>query len=212
MLTRRDFIHASAAAGIAATAVPAASFTSAPFTPDLPSLPIADALFDTRILGGERFAAALAADGANALSFTGDVSPLWRSRLMLEWRKGARPLAGFTTHGPLFILERMGWKHDMRATYRGQHRVNAEGFLEHELQGPVDVIERLEADLKAAGAEFAPVVAAALQNHPLGSGAQRHVTLTTQIRMDLEEPLYSYVLAPQCDCGGLKLYSHNHSA
>ena len=38
--------------------------------------------------------------------------------LSQRWKAGAVAIAGVTTHGPLFCLERWGWDHGLRLAYR----------------------------------------------------------------------------------------------
>jgi hypothetical protein len=39
----------------------------------------------------------------------GDITDLWFHDLDLRWKQGPAPIAGLTTHGPLFCLERLAW-------------------------------------------------------------------------------------------------------
>lgn len=212
MLTRRDFIQTGTAAGVAAAMAPQLAAAALPVDVPHPVLTIADGVIDQRLAASQAFVDALAPTGTRGLAFTGDISPLWRSTMSSDWRAAPRATAGLTTHGPLFILERMGWTHDLRVTFRAQHRRAANGTLEHEIQGPVDLVDALAAALPQAGADFSAVVAKALAKHPQGNGPQAHRIITTDTAVAMDEELYSWVLAPRCDCGGLAPYSHTHSA
>ena len=209
MLTRRDFMQTAAAAGVVATATPAlAAYAEIA----LPRMQVRTAIFDTRNTMTAGFGASAGAQGATAHGVAGDVTSLWRTTLAPAWKARPEAIMGMSEHGPLFILERMGWKHDMRATFRGQHSADAAGMIRHDLQGPAELVDELAARLPQAGADFGAVIAEVLQGLPLGGGEKKHLVLNVAAKADLAEPLYSYVLAPRCDCEGLKPYSHNHSA
>lgn len=209
MLTRRDFMQTAVAAGAVATAMPAFA-ASAEIA--LPRTQVRTAIFDSRNPITAGFGANASVEGTAAHGVAGDITSLWRTTLAPAWKAKPEAVMGMTEHGPLFILERMGWNHDMRATFRGQHSVDANGSLRHDLQGPAELVDALAARLPQAGSDFGPVLAEVLQSLPLGGGAKKHLVVTVAAKADFAEPLYSYVLAPRCDCAGLTPYSHNHSA
>ena len=120
MRTRRDFLH------IALTA---------PLLPASLRWPSsdrrADSLFTQRRPGGlytvlcdERFAESVAfaeemsRHGTPITRFRGDITDFWYRDLSQRWKAGAVAIAGVTTYGPLFCLERWGWDHGLRLAYR----------------------------------------------------------------------------------------------
>lgn len=202
-------MQTAVAAGAVATALPAVA-GSAEIA--LPRMQVRTAIFDNRSPLTAGFGARAGAQGAAAHGVAGDVTSLWRTTLAPAWKAKPEAVMGMSEHGPLFILERMGWNHDMRATFRGQHSLDAQGNLRHELQGPAELVDALAAGLPEAGADFGALIAEVLHAVPLGQGEKKHLVVTVAAKADLAEPLYSYVLAPRCDCAGLMPYSHNHSA
>ena len=212
MLTRREFMQTATAAGAAGVAL--SSPALAAIAPEMPAARgiVTRMVVDQRAAMSSAFGATARAAEITVDAFADDISPLWRTVLQPAWKAAPTPIAGMTEHGPLFVLERMGWKHDMRATFRAQHSTNAEGVLEHEIQGPAEIVDALAAALPAAGAEFGGLMAQALAAHPAGDVAQKHVVVTTDTRVAMAEPIYSFVLAPRAQCCTLKPYSHNHSA
>lgn len=75
-------------------------------------------LCDERFDDAVTFANALAKRGVPVTRFRGDVTEFWYRDLSLLWRRHPLALAGATTHGPLFCLERWAWDHGLRVTYR----------------------------------------------------------------------------------------------
>ena len=61
----------------------------------------------------------LAKRGVPVTRFRGDITDFWYRDLSLLWRERPVAIAGATTHGPLFCLERWAWDHGLRVTYRG---------------------------------------------------------------------------------------------
>jgi hypothetical protein len=108
-VTRRQFVGASAAA-LAATAVPAA------LSPRLPT-PYR-AIFDERYEAARRFAADALRRCWVTRAIRGDVTHVWFHELSLRWKRGPAPVAGLTTAGSLFVLERLSWDVGMRVTVR----------------------------------------------------------------------------------------------
>jgi hypothetical protein len=79
------------------------------------------AIFDRRFAAGRRFAKSSEAHGIATRAIAGDVTSLWYSELHPFWKQQPVAIAGLTTYGPLFCLERLAWDHGMRVLHRQQH-------------------------------------------------------------------------------------------
>ena len=87
------------------------------------------AIFDRRFAAGRRFARSSATRGIATRPIAGDVTSLWYSELHPLWNTGNKDrsvqypvaIAGLTTYGPLFCLERLAWDHGMRVLHRQEH-------------------------------------------------------------------------------------------
>jgi hypothetical protein len=75
----------------------------------------------------------------------GDVTDVWFNDLALRWRVGPAPIAGLTTVGALFCLERLAWDAGMRVHWRADHRCYRDGRVEHALQVPASLLTRTDA-------------------------------------------------------------------
>jgi hypothetical protein len=75
----------------------------------------------------------------------GDVTDLWYHDLALRWRTRPAPIAGLTTVGALFCLERLAWDAGMRLHWRAEHRCYGDGRVEHLLPSPGPRLSRAEA-------------------------------------------------------------------
>ncbi len=87
------------------------------------------AVFDRRFAAGRRFALSSETRGIATRAIAGDVTSLWYSELHPLWNARNKDrsvqypvaIAGLTTYGPLFCLERLAWDHDMRVMHRQEH-------------------------------------------------------------------------------------------
>jgi hypothetical protein len=79
------------------------------------------AVFDRRFAAGRRFARSSATRGIATRPIAGDVTSLWYSELHPLWKQRPVAIAGLTTYGPLFCLERLAWDHGMRVLHRQEH-------------------------------------------------------------------------------------------
>ena len=130
MSTRRDFLHMA---------------LTAPFVPPFLRLPSSDRRADSllaharpgslyTVLCDERFAESVAfaeemsRHGTPVTRFRGDITDFWYRDLSQRWKAAPVAIAGVTTHGPLFCLERWGWDHGLRVA--DQQDLSATG--EHE--------------------------------------------------------------------------------
>jgi hypothetical protein len=79
------------------------------------------AIFDRRFAAGRRFARSSETHGVATRAIAGDVTTLWYSELYPLWKQNPVAIAGLTTYGPLFCLERLAWDHGMRVLHRQEH-------------------------------------------------------------------------------------------
>ena len=151
MTTRREFIQvtltASVGGAVAATAGETLSLQPAQpeyagavrsFLRDptrFPRLPLYVALFDRRFSDSRLFSWAAQQRGIGIRPIAGDVTDVWYSELHPRWKENAVPIAGVTTYGALFCLERLAWDHGMRVVYRGSHQRRSDRTIEHRLEG-----------------------------------------------------------------------------
>jgi hypothetical protein len=85
------------------------------------------AIFDHRFAAGRQFASASEARGIATRLIASDVTALWFSELHPLWKRQPVAIAGLTTYGPLFCLERLAWDHGLRVLHREQHSVPVAG-------------------------------------------------------------------------------------
>jgi hypothetical protein len=113
--SRREFLQAGIAASLLPFAV-AAPGEGAPAGGALP--PLYRVLYDERFPESVAYARAAAGRGAVVTGFAGDITEFWYRDLSLRWREEPVAIAGMTTHGPLFCLERWAWDHGLRVVAR----------------------------------------------------------------------------------------------
>ena len=78
------------------------------------------AIFDHRFAAGRQFAKSSEARGIATRPIANDVTSLWYSELHPLWKQQPVAIAGLTTYGALFCLERLAWDHGMRVLHREQ--------------------------------------------------------------------------------------------
>lgn len=121
-----------------------------------------DIVYDNRLTPSVEFANELSRHGSTGVySFTGDVTDLWYNILQAKWSRAPRALAGLTAHGPLFCLERLGWEHGLRLTFRAEHHGERLESLSHSLDTADRNAQKLSASI-VAGAAWPREVAALL--------------------------------------------------
>jgi hypothetical protein len=200
MTNRREFLQI----GLAATALPVAggllaSAADASVAARAPAISLYKILFDAEFAQGRRFGDAAARLGIPFHAMArGDVTDFWYHDLDLAWREAPKAIAGFTRHGPLFVLERLAWDRSLRVVLRAEHRPAGDGVIEHVLTGPSASVARAAA-LVPAGDEWMSVMAGVVAQCAAGCSETTTQTVVTRTRQSLpdNEPFYSWVIAPR---------------
>ena len=108
------------------------------------------------------------------------------------------PIAGLTTHGPLFCLERFAWDHGLRVSFRGVHRFDDAGHIEHALAGPSRTVATAHSALVR---DDWPVHIARLLNQcaatPDTAATTVRSALAREHASDVDDTLFSWVIAPR---------------
>src|SRR5277367_5006992 len=136
MIDRRTFINTGlmASAAVMGAVAQSRDLGASSTAPIGAILPLHLAIFDSRFVHCRRFGAAMNTYGVPTAGFHGDVTNLWFAGLDPVWRSRPVSIAGMTTQGVLFCLERLAWDHGMRVVYRGTHRPIAGGGVDHMLE------------------------------------------------------------------------------
>jgi hypothetical protein len=131
-----------------------------------------------RLIVDQRFAVtqglleAAQVHGVPLSAIDGDVTDVWYKDLALRWRTGPAPIAGLTTVGALFCLERLAWDAGMRLHLRADHRCFADGRVEHLLQAPAAVLADADV-LRLARPDWARALLPLLARGDLDAGGAR---------------------------------------
>lgn len=118
--TRREFLQAGVAASLLPLALPVGR-THADAAPALYRV-----LYDVRFTESVAYGREAARHGLATTGFAGDITDFWYHDLSLQWRQQPVSIAGMTTHGPLFCLERWAWDHGLRVVSRAEHPATVE--------------------------------------------------------------------------------------
>ena len=120
MTTRRDFLQMALTAPLlpASLRVPPPDGRIDSLIAHARSESLYTVLCDERIAESVAFADEMSRRGMPVTRFRGDVSDFWYRDLSLRWKDDPVAIAGVTTHGPLFCLERWGWDHGLRVAHR----------------------------------------------------------------------------------------------
>lgn len=149
MANRREFIQAC----IAASAVPASTaLTWHPAVARASSPIFFRTIFDERFPESVAFGEEADRLGETARTIKGDITQLWFNEIDVQWRKEPVAIAGLTTLGPLFCLERWGWDAGLRVVFRVEHSV-VQGRFQHKFSGPPNV--QAEAESHVSGPDWA---------------------------------------------------------
>lgn len=199
MTNRREFLQI----GFAATTLPIAGpLLADPAGPTAmgtaPPVALYKVLFDERFALGHAFGAEAARAGQSVHGFgNGDITDFWFRELEARWRQAPQAIAGFTRHGPLFVLERFGWDRGLKVVFRAEHRPLEGGLIEHRLSGAEFSLYQAAA-LPTAGQEWSRTMASIVTRCAAGcaTGNQTLITRTAH-RLPDDEPFYSWVIAPR---------------
>ncbi len=204
MTSRREFLQI----GIAASAWPLAAQAAraAGMPPDMEAaagshpVMLYKVLYDRRIAASVAFARRAEQDSVPTYAMDGDMTRFWYDDLHDRWRSGPAAVAGLTTHGALFCLERLAWDQGMRVVFRAVHTPTDSGVLRHELSGPAGVLSAAQAALgRSAWSEALAEVAMGM---PTGKSEiiSRRTTAPGHLELpEHAESLYSWVIAPAAE-------------
>jgi hypothetical protein len=193
MANRREFIQAC----IAASAAP--STTALAWNPAIERTTRPNyfcAIFDERFPESVAFGEEVVRLGESARSIKGDITQLWFSEIDVQWRKEPMAIAGLTSFGPLFCLERWGWDADLRVVFLAEHSV-VQNRLQHKVSGPPDVLA--EAQARLSGTNWATQMArlAFSCRHEICTPAEiSFPSHNKAFRTTEDEALFSWVIAP----------------
>jgi hypothetical protein len=193
MANRREFIQAC----IAASSVPATTaFAWSPAVTGTSSSNFFRTIFDERFPESVAFGLEMDRRGECARSIRGDITQLWFNDIDVQWKKEPVAIAGLTSFGPLFCLERWGWDAGLRVIFRAEHSIG-HGHVQHKFSGPPDVLTAAQARL--SGADWATQMAR------LAIWCQHEICTPSEIsfnghsgaiRNSEDEALVSWVIAP----------------
>lgn len=154
---------------------------------------------DTSLEAGRAYADRAGNLGANVIEATVDKSRAMMSQLDLEWRDNPVPLAGVTTHGPMFTLEMLGRRHGMRLAYsakmirweNGTVGVDANGF--DDLASATPIPGMSDANWAVEMADF--TLSSPLEKFTSAGTSANH-QIGNKMAGSYDDPLYVWVIAP----------------
>jgi hypothetical protein len=201
MPNRREFIQAGLAASIVPVAFPvrqAVASTSGPAVTAVSSHRLLRLVCDRRCGYSTDVAREAERLGINVVCISGDITDFWFDDLAPLWRASPAAIAGLTAHGPLFCLERFGWDHGLRVVFRGAHRLDEAGRVEHTLTGPVLTLASARAALTGHDwpIHVARLLSSCAVTHDQASTTVRS-TIATERDVDFDDMLFSWVIAPK---------------
>jgi hypothetical protein len=120
MTTRRDFLQMALTAPLlpAPLRVLSSDSRADSLFADAPPESLYTLLCDERFAESVAFAEEMSRRGTLVTRFRGDITDFWYRDLSQRWKADPVAIAGVTTHGPLFCLERWGWDHGLRIAER----------------------------------------------------------------------------------------------
>jgi hypothetical protein len=190
MTDRRKFLKSAAAlsatplAGRAAFAGPSglASFDAV--------------VYDSRHAASLEFAARAEQAGLPARGMAGDITRLWQSELLGQWRRQPGAIAGLTERPALFLLEQLGWEHGLRVVFQAEHEPTGQGLARHDLIRGGN--GELGQALAAAGQRWPTLMAdALLADSDARSRDFRPSDAAMTAGLGATEKLYSWIIAPR---------------
>ena len=120
MTTRRDFLQLALTAPLlpASLRLPSSDSRTDSLARTRSSTSLYTVLCDERFAESVAFAEDMSRRGTPVTRFRGDITDFWYRDLSQRWKADPVAIAGVTTHGPLFCLERWGWDHGLRVAHR----------------------------------------------------------------------------------------------
>jgi hypothetical protein len=198
MTSRREVLQIGFAAAVAPLVAHATRATSLIGAERPGSLPLYKALYDVRFADSVAFARRIEALGVPVHAIEGDMTRFWYDDLYHRWRQnGPVAIAGLTTHGALFCLERLAWDQRMRVVFRAAHSLDAAGCVAHDFTGPSPMLRVAKtANDSAWGAQMADVVTQCPRGRAqIVAGSAATVRPLAAAWPD-RETLFSWVIAP----------------
>jgi hypothetical protein len=201
MPSRREFIQAGLAASVVPVAFPVAEPARVASVPNIAALSshrLTHVVCDARFRCSQAVAIEAARLGLPVVSIDGDISDFWFNDLAPVWSTSPRPIAGLTAHGPLFCLERFGWDHGLRVVFRGVHRFEDGGHVEHSLAGPFRTIAAAHGTLVSDDwpTQLTRLLNSCAVTHDTASTTVRGV-IESELERDSDDTLFSWVIAPK---------------
>jgi hypothetical protein len=208
MTNRREFLQIGIAAAsvwpLAAEADPVRAPVVAPAAARS-ALALYKVVYDVRFPPSAAFARRAAELGAVVHAIEGDMTRLWYDDIYRRWQQGAAAIAGFTAHGPLFCFEQLALDQGMRVALRVQHTVAPGGCVDHEISGPVGLVD--DARRAVACTDWSARMAGVVMRCPgactgMASASGRTPGAAAGIDSDslrstlCSSTLYSWVIAP----------------
>jgi hypothetical protein len=120
MRTRRDFLHIALTAPLlpASLRLPSSDGRVDNLVTHMGLGALYTVLCDERFAESVAFAEEMSRRGTPVTRFRGDITDFWYRDLSQRWKADAVAIAGVTSHGPLFCLERWGWDYGLRLAHR----------------------------------------------------------------------------------------------
>ena len=120
MTTRRDFLQLALTAPLlpASLRLPSSDSRTDSLSARVHLGSLYTVLCDERFGESVAFAEEMSTHGTPVTRFCGDITDFWYRDLSQRWKAEPVAIAGVTTHGPLFCLERWGWDHGLRISQR----------------------------------------------------------------------------------------------
>jgi hypothetical protein len=128
MTTRRDFLQMALTAPLLPTSLrlPSSDGRTDYLSAHAQLGSLYTVLYDERFAESVAFAEEMSRHGTPVTRFRGDITDFWYRDLSQRWKADPVAIAGVTTHGPLFCLERWGWDHGLRLAHRQELSVTGE--------------------------------------------------------------------------------------
>jgi hypothetical protein len=158
------------------------------------------AIYDNRFTAGAAFARRIAGFGVQVQPIEGDMTRFWYDDLYHRWKAGPVAIAGLTTHGPMFCFEQLARDQGMRVVFRAEHKFGVAGGVEHELSGPLSMLQAGMA-LNGDDPQWAACIADVIAGCPRGRAEISSAAAASCMGPGDSTPpdfesLYSWVIAP----------------